>query len=58
MGKEDVYRDLIPALPTATQPPGTRSSAPDRDQHVRVRGGDLPGDCLVSHEVVLTAQGP
>src|SRR5271163_344740 len=40
------------------EPPGTRSSAPDRDQHIRVRGGDLPGDSLDSHEVVLTAQGP
>ena len=40
------------------QPPGTRSSTPDRDQHIRIRGGDLPGDSLVSHEVVLPAEGP
>jgi hypothetical protein len=37
------------------RPGQERPLRPDRDQHIRVRGGDLLGDSPVGREVVLAA---
>jgi hypothetical protein len=37
------------------RPGQERPLRPDRDQYIRVRGGDLLGDSPVGREVVLTA---